>query len=62
MYYLVNIGFANTPKFLAPYCGVRYHLSEFEGGNNTVIEKEMFNHRYLSLRNVIEHTFGVLKV
>jgi len=28
-FYLVDGGYANTPSFLAPYQGVRYHLREF---------------------------------
>lgn len=28
-FYLVDAGYANTPSFIAPYRGVRYHLSEF---------------------------------
>ena len=28
-FYLVDGGYANTPSFLAPYRGVKYHLSEF---------------------------------
>ncbi|XP_039145517.1 uncharacterized protein LOC120282731 [Dioscorea cayenensis subsp. rotundata] len=27
-YYLVDAGYANTPNFIAPYRGVRYHLQE----------------------------------
>lgn len=28
-FYLVDGGYANTSSFIAPYRGVRYHLSEF---------------------------------
>ena len=28
-FYLVDGGYANTPSFIAPYRGVRYHLGEF---------------------------------
>jgi hypothetical protein len=31
-FYLVDGGYANTPSFLAPYRGVRYHLKEFGSG------------------------------
>uniref|UniRef100_A0A8I6XIQ3 DDE Tnp4 domain-containing protein n=1 Tax=Hordeum vulgare subsp. vulgare TaxID=112509 RepID=A0A8I6XIQ3_HORVV len=31
-FYLVDGGYANTPYFLAPYHGVRYHLKEFARG------------------------------
>ena len=33
-YYLVDGGYANTPSFLAPYRGVRYHLKEFGRGQH----------------------------
>ncbi|KAB8117550.1 hypothetical protein EE612_059699, partial [Oryza sativa] len=32
-FYLVDGGYANTPSFLAPYRGVRYHLKEFGRGH-----------------------------
>ena len=32
-YYLVDGGYANTPSFIAPYRGVRYHLKEFGHGH-----------------------------
>ncbi|KAK3219588.1 hypothetical protein Dsin_013558 [Dipteronia sinensis] len=55
-------GFANRRQFLAPYRGVRYHLQDFVGnGNYPENEKELFNLRHASLRNVIERIFGILK-
>ncbi|XP_028108003.1 uncharacterized protein LOC114306876 [Camellia sinensis] len=59
-YYLVDAGFTNMPGFLAPFRSQRYHLQEFHGCQYSG-PKELFNHRHLSLRNVIERTFGVLK-
>ncbi|XP_028103956.1 uncharacterized protein LOC114303005 [Camellia sinensis] len=59
-YYLVDAGFTNMPGFLAPFRSQRYHLQEFRGRHYSG-PKELFNHRHLSLRNVIERTFGVLK-
>ncbi|XP_028099521.1 uncharacterized protein LOC114299051 [Camellia sinensis] len=59
-YYLVDAGFTNMPGFLAPFRSQRYHLQEFYGRHYSG-PKELFNHRYSSLRNVIERTFGVLK-
>ncbi|KAG5119106.1 hypothetical protein JHK82_033526 [Glycine max] len=57
-YYLVDCGFPNRRKFLAPYRGVRYHLQDFAGhGNDPENEKELFNLRHASLRNVIERIF-----
>ncbi|XP_058102225.1 uncharacterized protein LOC131246287 [Magnolia sinica] len=60
-YYLVDAGFPNTPGFLAPYRGVRYHLKEFKQGCLLRDKEELFNLHYSSLRNAIEHAFGVLK-
>jgi hypothetical protein len=46
-YYLVDGGYANTPSFLAPYRGVRYHLKEFGHGQHQPSNyKELFNHRH----------------
>ncbi|KAL7183926.1 hypothetical protein ACSBR2_026157 [Camellia fascicularis] len=59
-YYLVDAGFTNTSGFLAPFCSQRYHLQEFHGHHYSG-PKELFNHRHLSLRKVIERKFGVLK-
>ena len=65
-FYLVDGGYANTPSFIAPYRGVRYHLSEFKRRgssqrNEYANYKELFNHRHAQLRNHIERAFGVLK-
>jgi hypothetical protein len=65
-FYLVDGGYANTPSFVAPYRGVRYHLSEFRRRgssqrNQYANYKELFNHRHAQLRNHIERAFGVLK-
>jgi hypothetical protein len=61
-FYLVDGGYANTTSFIAPYRGVRYHLSGFKRqGNQYANYKELFNHRHAQLRNHIERAFGVLK-
>lgn len=61
-YYLVDGGYANTPSFIAPYRGVRYHLKEFGRGQQRPRNyKELFNHRHAILRNHIERAIGVLK-
>ncbi|XP_045830980.1 uncharacterized protein LOC123922297 [Trifolium pratense] len=61
-FFLVDCGFPNRRKFLAPYRGVRYHLQDFAGhGNDPENEKELFNLRHASLRNVIERIFDVFK-
>lgn len=61
-FYLVDGGYANTPSFIAPYRGVRYHLKEFGHGHQRPRNyKELFNHRHALLRNHIERAIGVLK-
>ncbi|KAK1262352.1 hypothetical protein QJS04_geneDACA023423 [Acorus gramineus] len=64
-YYLVDSGYVNIDKFLAPYRSHRYHFSEFLNlgrGNRYSGPNELFNHRHAQLRNVIERAFGVLKM
>ncbi|KAL6880595.1 hypothetical protein ACP4OV_012160 [Aristida adscensionis] len=61
-YYLVDSGYANRQGYLAPYKGTKYHLPEFRMGPVPRGKKELFNHRHSSLTNVIERTFGVLKM
>ncbi|KAL0309141.1 UNVERIFIED_CONTAM: hypothetical protein Sradi_5856400 [Sesamum radiatum] len=61
-YYLCD-GYANADGFLTPYRGVRYHLREWDrtaGGPQN--KEELFNLKHSSARNVIERTFGLLKV
>lgn len=61
-FYLVDGGYANTPSFLAPYRGVRYHLKEFGAGRRRPQNyKELFNHRHAVLRNHVERALGVVK-
>lgn len=60
-YYLVDSGHPNRVGYLAPFKGQRYHVLEFEH-NPPVGRKETFNNRHSSLRNVIERSFGVLKM
>jgi hypothetical protein len=61
-FYLVDGGYANTPSFLAPYRGVRYHLKEFGARHRRPQNpKELFNHRHALLKNHVERALGVLK-
>ncbi|CAH9117738.1 unnamed protein product [Cuscuta epithymum] len=60
--FLVDCGFANRRQFLAPFRGVRYHLQDFGGdGRHPGNERELFNLRHASLRNVVERIFGIFK-
>ncbi|XP_031393173.1 protein ALP1-like isoform X1 [Punica granatum] len=60
-YYVVDAGFPNIPGYLAPYKGQRYHRSDYNDDTPPTTEKELFNQRHASVRNVIERCFGVLK-
>ncbi|KAL2242184.1 UNVERIFIED_CONTAM: hypothetical protein Sindi_0336400 [Sesamum indicum] len=62
-YYLCDNGYANAEGFLTPYRGVRYHLREWDSGAGGPQDKfEFFNLKHSSARNVIERTFGLLKM
>ncbi|KAK9983730.1 hypothetical protein SO802_033255 [Lithocarpus litseifolius] len=59
-FYLVDAGYMNRIRLIAPYRGVHYHLKEYyvrppENAN------ELFNLGHASLCNAIERAFGVLK-
>uniref|UniRef100_A0A0A8XVL8 DDE Tnp4 domain-containing protein n=1 Tax=Arundo donax TaxID=35708 RepID=A0A0A8XVL8_ARUDO len=60
-FYLVDSGYPNQIGYLASYKGIKYHLFEFRNGPRPS-GKETFNHLHSSLRNVIERSFGVLKM
>ena len=61
-FYLVDSRYPNRPGYLAPYKGTKYHLSEFRNGPMPKGIKETFNFAHSSLRNVVERSFGVLKM
>ena len=61
-YYVVDAGYPNRPGYLAPYKGERYHLPEWHRGMELNTPKEKFNRIHSSVRNVIERSFGVLKM
>ncbi|KAL2248272.1 UNVERIFIED_CONTAM: hypothetical protein Sindi_2679500 [Sesamum indicum] len=62
-YYLCDNGYANAEGFLTPYKGVRYHLHEWDTGvRGPQNYCEFFNLKHASARNVIERTFGLLKM
>jgi hypothetical protein len=58
----VDLGYLNGPGYLAPYKGTKYHLPEFRQGPMPRGKKELFNYAHSSLQNVIECSFGVLKM
>ena len=61
-FYLVDSGYPNRPGFLAPYRGTKYHVPEWREGPAPRGKKELFNYTHSSLKNVIERSFGVLKM
>jgi hypothetical protein len=61
-FYLVDSGYPNRIGYLAPYKGTQYHLPKFHQGPMPRGRKENFNYAHSSLRNVIERSFGVLKM
>jgi hypothetical protein len=61
-YYLVDSGYPNRKGYLAPYKGQKYHISEWQNARQPIGSKEVFNYAHSSLRNVIERSFGVLKM
>jgi hypothetical protein len=60
-YYLVDSGYPNREGFLTPYKGQRYLVFKWQH-HQPVGLKEVFNQAHSSLRNVIEWSFGVLKM
>ncbi|WVZ71421.1 hypothetical protein U9M48_020011 [Paspalum notatum var. saurae] len=61
-FYLVDSGYPNRPGYLALYRGTKYHIPEYRQGSGPSGKKEVFNYLHSSLRNVIERSFGVLKM
>ena len=41
---------------------LKYHISEWQHGRQLVSAKEVFNYAHSTQRNVIERSFGVLKM
>ncbi|KAL8493380.1 hypothetical protein ACS0TY_024553 [Phlomoides rotata] len=60
-YYLCDNGYPSCEGFLMSYKGVRYHLSEWSSRRPQNFQ-EYFNMKYTRARNVLEHTFGLLKM
>ena len=58
-YYLVDDDYPNEYGYLGPYRGEQYHLQDFQRRGQPSGCEEVFNRTHLSLRNVIERTFGI---
>ena len=61
-YYIVDAGYANAEGLLTPYRGTQYHLNDWRCGCTLTTAQELFNMRHFAARNVIERTFGLLKI
>ncbi|KAI8529974.1 hypothetical protein RHMOL_Rhmol11G0017600 [Rhododendron molle] len=61
-YYLVDDGSTNGNGFLASYCVQRYHVNIWRQGHMLVSKEKYFNMKHSAARNVIEKSFGVLKM
>ena len=61
-YYLVDAGYTNGPGLLAPYRGQRYHINIWRQGHQPQSREEYFNMKHSAARNVIERTFGIVKM
>ena len=64
-FYLGDAGYGLTRWCLTPFGDVRYHLNEWNAAAAANVlrlnEKELYNMRHSSLRNVIERTYGIVK-
>ncbi|KAK9287777.1 hypothetical protein L1049_016217 [Liquidambar formosana] len=56
-YSVVDAGYPNMPRFLAPYKGEGDHLQDYRGGRNLRNPRELFHYGHYSLRNVIERCY-----
>jgi hypothetical protein len=61
-FYLVDSGVSKQTSYLASYKGTKCHLPEFRQGPSPQGSKELFNYYHSFVRNVIERSFGALKM
>ncbi|KAL6574700.1 hypothetical protein OROMI_011985 [Orobanche minor] len=61
-YYLCNAGYMNCEGFLTPFRGQRYHLSVWKNGAQPTSAEEYYNMKHAQARNVIQRSFGLLKM
>ncbi|XP_020531706.1 uncharacterized protein LOC110008480 [Amborella trichopoda] len=60
-YYLVDASYLNMHGFIAPYPNVECQFNEIMDTQAPRALQELFNHRHLSLWNIVERTFGLWK-
>ncbi|CAN6353337.1 unnamed protein product [Urochloa humidicola] len=61
-FYCVDAGYPNRPGYLSPYRGTKYPRAPFKNAPSPKGKTETFNHAHAKVRNVIERSFGVLKM
>ncbi|CAN6348432.1 unnamed protein product [Urochloa humidicola] len=61
-FYCVDAGYPNRPGYLSPYRGTKYPRAPFKNAPSPKGKTETFNHAHAKVRNVIEWSFGVLKM
>ena len=59
---MVDAGYPNWLGYLSPYRCTRYHVEQWQNGPPPRGMKETFNHAHANVRNVVERSFGVLKM
>jgi len=59
---VVDVGYPNRAGYLSPFRCTRYHVEQWHNGPPPQGMKETFNHAHAKVRNVIERSFGVLKM
>lgn len=52
----------NCEGFLTPFRGQQYHLSVWKNGNQPTSVEEYFKMKHSQVRNVIERSFGLIKM
>jgi hypothetical protein len=61
-YFLADAGYGLRQGLMTPFRGVRYHLKEqAKAGLRPANQKEIYNLRHATLRNIVERIFGCLK-
>jgi hypothetical protein len=61
-YYVVDAGYPNRPRYLSAYRCTQYHVKQWQNVHPPQGIKETFNHAHAQVTNVIQRSFGVLKM
>ncbi|KNE98773.1 hypothetical protein PSTG_07960 [Puccinia striiformis f. sp. tritici PST-78] len=61
-YFLADAGYGLRHGLMTPFQGTRYHLKEqANAGKKPSTNKELYNLRHATLRNIVERIFGCIK-